>query len=151
VQRRFKLFEEMSRLNGEVCASQRDLLLALARCPALLPTGSSSQRCRIFSVVGEFLQEAATELRGTPDAEAVQHILSWLPRGTLAETTALSDVRTGILRVAALLDVDTLESVLSEQFLPVLLAACPESSETSLRNMVARTVETLRTWATSRS
>jgi len=150
VQRRLKLFEELTRLNSEVGSLQGEMLSTLARCPPLLPAGSGAQRRRVFNVIGEFLVEAATDLKhasGSCHVTAVLHeLLPWLPREGVANDCALLDVRAGILRVGALLDIEALSSLLSEQFLPWLLKARPAAEEESLRKVIAQTQETLRAW-----
>lgn len=164
VQRRVKLFDEMVKSNAEVLSLQRELLMELARCPPLLPAASAAQRRRVFGVVGEILREAIADLRhaaagaslgaplGAPfgATATLRDLLPWLPRDGSSGNVAIFDVRAGVLRLAALLDIETLASVLRDEFLPLLLAARPSAEEESLRKMVAHSVECLRAWVSAK-
>lgn len=155
VQRRLKLFEELSRLNDDVRALQTNLLDALIRCPPLLPSASTEQSLHIFEVIGEYLSEAINDLRHISDSmdlcTELPELLPWLPLNNPFEGSALADSRSGILRLGALLDIEALASMLLDQFFPLLLEAQPAASESRLRNLVTQCIQNLRNWISAKS
>mmetsp|Transcript_88241 Transcript_88241/g.138313 ORF Transcript_88241/g.138313 Transcript_88241/m.138313 type:complete len:350 (-) Transcript_88241:63-1112(-) len=155
VQRRLKLFEELSRLNSEVLVLQSEFLQSLIRCPPLLPSASYAQREHVFDAIGEYLLEAAIDFEHIADSiewsTELPKMLPWLPSDKSWDQSALSDTRSGILRLGALLDMEALASLLLDEFLPMLLKAQPSASESHLRKMVSQSVQTLRNWISSKS
>lgn len=149
VQRRLKLFEELSRLNGEVSSLQLELLTALRNCPPLLPAGSAAQRRHVFNVITEFLVEAIADLRNSSlsssKASMPSELLSWLP-GIASNQSSLCDVRVGMLRLGALLDMEALEELLSVQFVPLLQQVCSLVDEVQLCEAVSQSIKSLRAW-----
>jgi len=146
VQRRLQAFEDLKRLDAEVQGLQREMHEVLLRSPLLLRgLAGPDLRSRIFGVVGEVLQEI-----GTQAATATLHSgtpfepLCFLDAGV--ESSSLCDVRLGAVRLAALIDVEALQKVLTDQFLPVLLAARPASERESLRASVTKAVSQLHSW-----
>jgi len=161
VQRRLQLYEEMARLSREVHGLQGELRGALALCPLLLPAATAGQRARVFAAVGEILHEALGDLRAaalagsaspleglSPAAAllAAQELLPWLSAAG-GQEAVMCDARIGALRLAALLDVQALASVLTEQFLPSLLAVRPSAEEEAFRGAVEQSLKSLRAWA----
>jgi hypothetical protein len=149
VQRRLKSFAELEELNVEVCALQREMHELLTRCPLFLPVVGIHQKGRLFSVLGEYLQALVAAAASAPSASTANELLGWLARET-CEETAICDVRTGALRMAASLDMEALLSVLTDQFLPALCGARPVTEKGALEAAVKTTAESLRVWLVTR-
>jgi len=149
--------EELGRLDGEVRALRQRLHRVLSQSPLLLPSVAPTQRRRVLSVVAELLEEAASKLAaGTTPALSTSELgilarrgqlFPWLQLGRGGDTAApaMCDVRSGALRLAALVDADALASMLTEEFLPTLLAMRPDAAET-LKDMVTTAVAGVGEW-----
>lgn len=148
VQRHVRSFEEMAQSNKELLRLQHEVHEALARSPLLLPPVPLAQRERIFGLAAAVLAEAAADLiaSGTPERSA-EALLPWLCPGECE--AAICDVRAGALRLAALLDMKAVESLLSDAFTSALLIKDAEADE-ALKASVAQLVEALRTWSATR-
>jgi len=147
VRRRLEAFEELSSLNSEACKLQRRLHDYLLRTPLLLPTATKRQRARVFEVAAEYLHESLCALRAQAGPSAVE-VLAWLP-GNKACDSALRDVGVGALHLAALLDIESLRTVLQGPFLSGLLEARPSEGE-AVRAAVARATEVLSAWVSAK-
>lgn len=142
MQRRLLSHEELGRLDGEVRGLRQRLHRVLSQSPLLLPSVAPAQRRCVLAVCAELLEEAASELGAgaTPVLSASElgnlaqraQLFPWLQLGRGGDTAApaICDVRTGVLRLAALVDADALTSMLTEEFLPTLLAMRPDAAET---------------------
>merc|ERR1712032_1458070 len=128
-------FEELVRLNTEVCALQKEMHSTMLRSSLLLPAAGPEMKSRIFGVATEYLLETATDLPlASPPPSGhwkVGQLFPWLPVED-AFQVALCDVRTAAVRLAALIDVKALASMLTEQLLPLILVARPVEEEESL-------------------
>jgi len=153
VQRRLRSFEDLLQLNQTVCGLQQELHQVLLQNPLLLPEVSAAEKLRVFENVAEGLQEATIDIERAGKScllttESIGELLPWLPTGRTCEV-ALCDSRLGALYFAAILDMHALESMLTEQFLPLLLTKLP-TAEGALRDSVALTVGALKTWVSAK-
>merc|ERR1711920_906061 len=108
--------------------------------------GTGQQKERVFEVVAEYLNEAIESLAA--ETASTEEVLAWLPG--MSTEVAICTAQTGALRLAALLDVQCLQNVLNEQFLPGLLSARPAEAS-ALKTIVARTGTTLSSWVLGRT
>lgn len=155
VQRRLQIFEDMKRLDTEVRSLQRETHEVLLRSPLLLKNVATGElRSRIFSVAGEILQEAARAVVAAPAAspshfEPLPFLAAAASGGDMGG--AICDSRSGVLRLAALLDEEALRSVLTDQFVPLILAGRPPSEADSWRAAVSRAANKLKCWVVSKN
>jgi len=141
VRRRLESLEELENLNTEVLKLQRELLGLLLASPLLLPKTGQKQRARVFALVAEILLEVAQD--GRNNAVLLLEQLGGNP------SVALCNSRVGILRLAALIDLEMLSELLKGQLLPRLVETQPER-RAALDTAVARTLESLRNWVSGK-
>lgn len=149
MQRRLKSFRELTQLNTEVCALQREMHELLARCPLFVSSVPSQQKARLFGVLVEYLHEAVTALSNLGPGSTTSAHLSWLIVCTVGEV-AISDIRSGALCLAAILDIEAVASLLTEQALPALLTACPVAETKAIEDIIAKAIESLHSFVAGR-
>eukprot|EP00931_Biecheleriopsis_adriatica_P026649 TRINITY_DN16192_c0_g1_i1.p1 TRINITY_DN16192_c0_g1~~TRINITY_DN16192_c0_g1_i1.p1 ORF type:complete len:1107 (+),score=261.98 TRINITY_DN16192_c0_g1_i1:41-3361(+) len=142
VRRRIEAHEELVKLNQEALKLQQQVQAALLASPLLLPRTRARQRHRVFAVMSEVLLDVVREI-GQSDSVASCELL---PETLLGCTdSALCDSRAGAIRLAALMDLDMLTSILQGPFLSLLVAAVP-SRKTAIEKALQKTVESLNAW-----
>jgi hypothetical protein len=154
LQRRVQTLEDIRRLNGEVVELQKKMEKMLKNNPLLVPSVTPKQKRQVFTVLSEFLEDFLTEL-GNLSSVSTQdlnrkikyELLTWLQleqeSGVLKN--ALGDSRTGLLRFAAVIDKESLTSLLKERFLARVLATRSDV-EPYIRDMISRFTEGLHKW-----
>lgn len=146
LRQRSATFAEVVKLNEEVCALQREMHQTLVRTTLLIPSVSLNQKAVVFSFVSEVMRQAALDLQELSgvDTAAVSEVVPWLP-GQNCRERAVHDVRTGALKLAALIDFQTLFDLLMEGALPMLTSA-NKSLEGAIRTAMAGAVAELQAW-----
>jgi len=121
----------------------------LCRGPLFLPKITGRVKLRVFAIVAEFLHEAVVDFQRAAVTQGTSSILlpSWFQIQSY-HGFAMCEPCLGALRLAALLDVEALASVLMEQFLPPLIDVYP-THEDVLRSGVNNLVESLQMWVAS--
>lgn len=149
VQRRLEALEELQRSDAEVRGLQRELHEELLRSPLLLPGLVGPElRHRAFALLGEVLLEAAVAVAEAPRDAAVEPLPFVAALG--AGGGSICDPRLGVLRLAALFDLEACTCALQDEFLPAILRARPAAEEESLRATVSLAAKMLASWVSSR-
>jgi hypothetical protein len=155
LQRRVRTHQDLCRLNGEVVELQKKMLKMLKSNPLFVPCITPKQKRHVFAVMVEFLGDAVQEIHkmsgdATPDLinKIKCDLLTWLQlEQSETSKNALCNIRTGLLRMAAIIDLEALKAVLEEEFLAKVLAIRPDI-EACMKDMVNMVMNTLRKWIT---
>lgn len=139
------MLKEILDLNKETLRLQGQLHSLLLASPLLIPKVSRSQRQRVFKVASEVLLEVGNQVINEGlDFNQIPEMLC----GSL--DVALLDCRTGVIRLAAIIDLETVLSIIKEPFLEMLNAAMP-GRQSDLDTSIARVIDQLTSWVSGRA
>ncbi|CAE8731035.1 unnamed protein product [Polarella glacialis] len=147
VRRRLESFEELIAMNKEALRLQRQFHNVLLASPLLLPRACRRSRARVFAVVAEILLEVAREVSSCGGGQAACDCLPEMLSGS--GEVAVCDSRAGVIRLAAILDLQMMTTVLKGQFLSILVEAQPRQ-KTALEKAMAKTADSLHMWVTGK-
>jgi len=157
LQRRIQTLEDIRSLNAEIVELQKKLLKMLKSNPLFVPHVTPKQKRQVFAVLSELLGDIVMEISSLPGVSSQDlikkikfELLTWLQSeqesGELKN--ALGDIRTGMLRMAMVIDREAVTVLLEQQFLVKISTARPDI-EQCVRDMIQTHIDGLQKWITA--
>eukprot|EP00746_Dinoflagellata_sp_MGD_P003185 gnl/MRDRNA2_/MRDRNA2_106197_c0_seq1.p1 gnl/MRDRNA2_/MRDRNA2_106197_c0~~gnl/MRDRNA2_/MRDRNA2_106197_c0_seq1.p1 ORF type:complete len:1244 (-),score=293.91 gnl/MRDRNA2_/MRDRNA2_106197_c0_seq1:45-3347(-) len=154
LQRRIRTHQDLCRLNGEVVELQKKMHKMLRSNPLFVPCITPTQKRHVFAVMVEFLEDAVQQIQ-TLSGVATQdlsrkieyELLTWLQLEQESEPcqNALCNIRTGLVKMAAVIDMEAVRALVEEEFLAKVLAIRPDV-DAFMKDLLSNVMERLQKW-----